>query len=64
LIRCNSIRSGNKSWTDVRDRIHGPAAQALFQQLAQQQRAEKEITFTGLLPHFQPGTKKIVVPRR
>lgn len=64
LIRCREIYPGEKTWTDVRDKLQQPFAQELFARLADAQRKEVSIRYTGQTPYIRPGTTELVVPQR
>lgn len=59
LLKVTDSRRGSKTWSDAKEQLKAPAAQAIFNQLAEQQRAAAKIEFTGACPHFEPGTKKL-----
>ena len=60
LIKVTDVKPGLKTWRDARDELKAPAAQALFTELAAAQRPKAKIEFTGVMPHFEPGTTKLV----
>ena len=62
LIRIADERPGDKQMSDVRDELRGPAAEALFDELAARERAKAKIEFSSGVPHFKPGTRELVKP--
>lgn len=61
LIEVTDIRPGNRDWTEVRDALLPPASQAMFEQLAAAELKKAKIEFTGVMPHFEPGTREWVI---
>jgi parvulin-like peptidyl-prolyl isomerase len=59
LIRCHEVKPGDKRWTDVRQELETAVANYLFQWLAERERPEAQIEFTGRCPYFRPGTKEL-----
>ncbi len=64
LIKVTEIKPGKKAWTEVREELKPPAAQALFDKLAKIERDKAKIQFTGAWPHFKPDTRELVLPSR
>lgn len=60
LIYCLEIKPGQKQWTDVRAALERGVTEYLFGWAANRQRADVAVTFTGELPHFQPGSETVV----
>jgi len=63
LIRCNEIKPGKKTLSDVRKQVDEGLARELLEKLAQQQRPHTPVEFTGKWPHFQSGTRELVTPK-
>jgi len=59
LIEVTELRPGKLDWQDVRSELAAPAAQTLFEGLAQRRRATAKIEFTGLTPHYKAGTREL-----
>jgi parvulin-like peptidyl-prolyl isomerase len=49
LIKAVEVKPGGKKWTDIRDEIKPPAAQALFHDVAKRERASAKIAFSGAI---------------
>jgi parvulin-like peptidyl-prolyl isomerase len=64
LIKVTEIKPGKKTWTEVRDQLKPPAAQALFEKIAKSEREKSNIQFTGAGPHFKPDSRELVLPTR
>ncbi len=60
LIYCLEIKPGAKQWTDVRPALERGVTEYLFTWAADRRRNKVPVTFTGELPHFQPGTETVV----
>ena len=60
LIQCLEVKPGQRPWHDVHEAVKLSATEYLFNWMADQHRENAEITYTGALPHFKPGTKEIV----
>ena len=60
LIRCCEVKPGDKSWEDVRQQLETAAAAELFQSLAEQERPQATVVFTGAAPYFRPGARQLV----
>jgi parvulin-like peptidyl-prolyl isomerase len=59
LIQITDVTPGKKKWTDVAEQLKPPAAQAMFEKLAERERAKAQIEFTAAWPHFKPGTHEL-----
>src|SRR5205823_4431980 len=64
LIRVTDQKPGNKDWHDARQELREPASRALLDTLVAQERSKAKIAFTGLVPHFKPGTKELATPEK
>jgi len=64
LIRCEEEFAGEKSWQDVRKELTEAYAKHLFRELAARLTKEVPVQYTGAAPYLDPGTNKLVVPRR
>jgi parvulin-like peptidyl-prolyl isomerase len=49
LIKLVEVKPGGKKWTDARDQLKPAAAQALFQEVARQERKKAKIAFSGAM---------------
>jgi hypothetical protein len=52
---------GDRKWQDVRGEVESEVTRYLFDWLAEKERAKSAIEFTGVLPHFLPGTRKLAL---
>ena len=59
LIRCDEIKPGDKQLADVRKELEDAVSQELLDKLAGAQRERTPVEYTGLLPHFKPGTHEL-----
>jgi parvulin-like peptidyl-prolyl isomerase len=59
LIQVLEIKPGQKTWKDVRGELERAVTAYLFGWVADQQRPHAQVEYTGALPHFQPGTKRL-----
>lgn len=59
LIKTTEIKPGRKTWSEVKEQLKAPAAQALFEKIAAAERRKANIEFSGNVPHFKPGTKEL-----
>ncbi len=62
LIRCLAIRPGSNNWYDVRQPLKSAAVRELFRLLADRQRQQSEIRYTGAAPYRDPQTSRLVLP--
>lgn len=61
LIQVIDIMPGDRKWQDVRGEVESEVTRYLFDWLAEKERAKSAIEFTGVLPHFLPGTRKLAL---
>lgn len=59
LIQNMELMAGDKKWTEVRGDIEAEVTRYLFDWLAEKERSQAAIEFTGVLPHFVPGTRRL-----
>ena len=59
LIRCDQIKPGAKKLAEVRKELEDALSQELLDRLAKTQRQYTPVEYTGVLPHFKPGTHEI-----
>jgi len=59
LIHCVEIKPGQKRWQDVRSELKVAVTKYLFDWIAEKQRPNAAIEYTGSAPHFKPGSKEI-----
>ena len=64
LIQCLEIEPGKREFDDVRPQVAASAARYLFDRLARRNRRGVTIMFTGAMPHFRPGSTKLVDAQR
>ena len=62
LITVTDLKPGTRQWTEAVAQIKTPASLELFEKLANEERDQVKIEFTGKMPHFKPGTRELVVP--
>jgi len=60
LIKLLDIKPGKLAWQDVRPQLEQATAAYLFDYLADRERKNARVEFTGAMPHFRPGTREIV----
>lgn len=60
LILCAQALPGTRSWRDARGELERAVAQARFAELASARRAQAQIEYVALWPHFRPGTHELV----
>ncbi len=56
LIQCTDVRSGTKSWTDVRSELAAAYAQDQFHKLADEMRPTVMIEYNPAVPHLDAKT--------
>jgi len=56
LIRCDEIKPGTKKLADVHKELEDALSEELLDKLAKTQREYTPVEYTGVLPHFKPGT--------
>jgi parvulin-like peptidyl-prolyl isomerase len=59
LIRCDEIKPGDKQLADVRKELEDALSHELLRKLAAAQRQHTPVEYTGVLPHFKPGTHEL-----
>ena len=59
MIKGTAVKEGTKQWTDVRDQLVPASTRYLFKWIAGRERGGADIKYTGLGPHFKPGTKEL-----
>ena len=59
LIRCDEIKPGEKRLADVRKELEDALSRELLEKLANVQREYTPVEYTGVLPHFKPGTREL-----
>lgn len=59
LIRCDEVKPGGKQLADVRKELEDALSQELLEKLAKVQREYTPVEYTGVLPHFKPGTHEL-----
>jgi parvulin-like peptidyl-prolyl isomerase len=59
LIKCTEVKEGTKQWADVRDQLTPACTRYLFKWIAARERGRARIKYTGLKPHYKPGTKEL-----
>ncbi len=62
LIQVLEVKPGKKSWSDARGELERAVTAYLFEWVADQQRAQSQVEYTGALPHFKPGTRVLAKP--
>lgn len=60
LIRCLEVKAGPRTWRDARAELEPAVTQFLFGWLADRQRPASKVEYTGVLPHFRPGTDELI----
>lgn len=63
LIRCDAVKPGSRSWTEVREPLEKALARELLDRLARNQEHYTPVEFTGKVPYLKPGTRELVLPR-
>jgi peptidyl-prolyl cis-trans isomerase C len=59
LIHCTEIKPGKKTWQDARGELVDELSRRRFAELAQEGRKRATIKYTGAMPYFELGTKKL-----
>ena len=59
IIACREVKVGTRKWEQTRDPLKAAITRYLFRWTAQQQRERLRVEFTGVWPHFEPGTKTL-----
>jgi parvulin-like peptidyl-prolyl isomerase len=61
LIQCLEIEPGTRTWQDVRDELTPVVQRDIFDRLVAAAEGKSRVQFTGVVPHFRPGTKELEV---
>jgi parvulin-like peptidyl-prolyl isomerase len=61
LIQCLEVHPGQNPLAAVRDAVEADARRFLFDWAVSQQRPKCRVDYTGALPYFEPGTRKLVM---
>ena len=61
LIQCTEVRPGKSTWREARRALAESLSRRLFAELALAGRKRTTIKYTGAMPYFEPGTKKLVI---
>ena len=59
LIQCLEIEPGSRTWQDVRDELASVVRSDIFDRLVDAAQGKSRIQFSGVVPHFRPGTKEL-----
>lgn len=59
LIRCDEVFPGTKQLADVKDAVDAALAQELLTRISHIERDRTEVKYTGVWPHFNPGTQEL-----
>jgi parvulin-like peptidyl-prolyl isomerase len=62
LIQCVEIKPGTKKWTDVADQLRSAVIQRGFQKIAEAERPQAKIQFTGKGAYLDPNSGELVRP--
>ncbi len=62
LIQCTEIKPGNKTLDDVRESVELAVIQDGFRLLANQERKQAQIEFSGKWPYLHPDSGELIVP--
>lgn len=62
LIQVTEIEPGKKSFAEVRDQLQPRVAQQVAQELADSLWDKVPVHYTGAMPYFLPGTRRLVLP--
>lgn len=60
LILCTAEKPGTKTWQDVRRALAEAWTSQRFLELAEKQRKQTSVEYTGAVPHFDPKTHALV----
>jgi parvulin-like peptidyl-prolyl isomerase len=64
LIQCVEVEPGQKAWQDVRAELTAAVKEHLFEWNVTQAGTQPDVTYTGAVPHFRPGTRDVVIPEQ
>jgi parvulin-like peptidyl-prolyl isomerase len=59
LIRCDEVKPGDRQMADVRKELDDALSHELLDKLAASERQHTSVSYTGVLPHFKPGTHEL-----
>jgi len=59
LIQCTDVKPGKNTWRDARRPLVESLSRRRFAELAQTGRKRATIKYTGAMPYFEPGTRKL-----
>ncbi len=62
LVRCDAVKPGSKTLSDVRPEVDAALARELLEKLAEAERRHTEVKYMGAGPYFKPGTRELIVP--
>ncbi|MGD0898545.1 MAG: peptidylprolyl isomerase [Thermoguttaceae bacterium] len=62
LIRSDEIKPGSKTLPDVRREVEDALSRELLEKLAGIERRQTPVKYTGVWPHFKPGTQELAAP--
>jgi parvulin-like peptidyl-prolyl isomerase len=62
LIKVTEIKSGTKTFDDVKKTVQQAYAQSLIEKLKEEQEQAATIEYAGNYPYFKPGTRDVVMP--
>lgn len=62
LIQLTEIKAGEKGFDDVLEKVQAGVEQHLLGQIIAEHRATAKVEISNLMPHFEWGTKKLVMP--
>ncbi len=60
LIQVTDTRPGTRTWAQSREQLQTAVANGLFRQLADEEREETPVQYTGKVAHFDPETGAVV----
>jgi parvulin-like peptidyl-prolyl isomerase len=60
LIQCLEEKPGTRTWQESRDELRRAVTEYVFRRLADRERPQARLEFTGAVPHFRPGTQELV----
>jgi peptidyl-prolyl cis-trans isomerase C len=62
LIEWTDIKPGKNIWREARRALVDALSRRLFAELAQAGRKRVTVRYTGAMPYFEPGTRKLMMP--
>jgi len=60
LIQCVEIKPGEKRWQEVKSELNAAMTRFLFDWVANKQRPNAQIQFSGHCPHFKSGSREVI----